>query len=196
MSEERRKFLRLNVSEVTCQLKLGHETFEGQLLDESIGGIRVGSVPLLALSLNQPVVVTYDSESIEGVCRSVTRQADNQYAIGIRRSESKPLDEDENSAMLLNTFMEFSGCSLICIPIASVDENTVRVMMIDGREFEIDRSKLFSMTRLERVEKLAAERRFKNILKVYNLPDTDNAFDARDSIINQEFGAIGQFSLA
>ena len=69
-------------------------------------------------------------------------------------------------------------------------------MMIDGREFEIDRSKLFSMTRLERVEKLAAERRFKNILKVYNLPDTDNAFDARDSIINQEFGAIGQFSLA
>ena len=196
MSQERRKYLRLNVSEELCQVKLGQETFEGQLLDESIGGVRVGSVPLLALSLNQPVEVTYESEIIKGVCRSVTRQADNQYAIGIRRSESMPLDEEENPAMLLNTFMEMSGCALLCIPIASVDENTVRVMMIDGRDFEIDRSKLFSMTRLERVEKLATERRYNNILQVYNLPVTDNAFDARDSIINQEFGPVGQFSMA
>lgn len=196
MSQERRKYLRLNVSEEVCQIKLGQEIFEGQLLDESIGGVRVGSVPLLALSLNQPVEVQYESEVINGVCRSVTRQADNQYAIGIRRSEAKPLQEEEGSAMLLNTFMELSGCALLCIPIASVDENTVRVMMIDGRDFEISRSKLFSMTRLERVEKLAAERRYKNIMQVYNLPITDNPFDARDAIINQEFGPVGHFSLA
>ena len=151
---------------------------------------------MLALSLNQPVEVKYDTGVVQGVCRSVTRQADNLYAIGVRRSEAKPLEEEETSAMLLNTFMELSGCSLLCIPIASVDENTVRVMMIDGREFEIDRTKLFSMTRLERVEKLVSERRYQNILKVYNLPTTDNAFDARDSIINQEFGPIHQFSLA
>ena len=98
--------------------------------------------------------------------------------------------------MLLNTFMELSGCALICIPVASVSETKVRVMMLDGREFEIERSKLFSMTRQERVEKLATERRFKNILQVYNLPPTDNAFDARDAIISQEFGTIGEFSLA
>lgn len=196
MSQERRKYLRLNVSEENCQIKLGQETFEGQLLDESIGGVRVGSVPLLALSLNQPVEVKYDTEIIEGVCRSVTRQANNLYAIGVRRSEAKPLEDEENSAMLLNTFMELSGCALICIPIASVDEKTVRVMMLDGREFEIERAKLFSMTRQERVEKLATERRFKNILQVYNLPVTDNAFDARDAIISQEFGTISEFSLA
>lgn len=196
MSQERRKYLRLNVSDETCQVKLGHETFEGQLLDESIGGARVGSVPLLALSLNQPVEIQFGSEVITGACRSVTRQADNLFAIGVRRNEAKPLEEEKNSGMLLNTFLELSGCALICIPIASVDENTMRVMMIDGREFEIDRSKLFSLTRLERVEKLSAERRFRNILRVYNLPVTDNAFDARDAIINQEFGPVGQFSMA
>ncbi len=196
MSQERRKYLRLNVSEVTCQVALGQETYEAQLLDESIGGIRIGSVPLLALSLNQPVRVTYDSETVEGVCRSVTRQAENLYAIGIRRSEAAPLDDDATSAMLLNTFMRFSGCELLCIPIKSIDANRVRVMMIDGRQFDVDQSKLFSMTRQERVEKLCAERRFNNILQVYRLPQTDNAFDARDTIINQEFGPIGQFSLA
>ena len=196
MSQERRKYLRLNVSEEICQIKLGQENLEGQLLDESIGGVRIGSVPLLALSLNQPVEVTFEGEVIQGVCRSVTRQADNLYAIGIRRSEAKPMEEEESSAMLLNTFMELSGCSLLCIPIASVDENKVRVMMIDGRELEIDREKLFSMTRLERVEKLVTERRYQSILQVYNLPVTDNAFDARDSIINREFGPIQQFSMA
>jgi hypothetical protein len=196
MSQERRKFLRLNVSEESCQIKLGQETFEGQLLDESIGGVRVGSVKLLALSLNQPVDVKYDSEVIQGVCRSVTREAGHTFAIGIRRVEAKPLNEEKTSAMLLNTFMELSGCSLLCIPIASIDENTVRVMMIDGRAFEIDRAKLFSMTRLERLEKLVTERRFRSILQVYNLPMTDNALEARDSIINQEFGSIQQFSMA
>ena len=196
MSQERRKFLRLNVSEVNCQVKLGQETLPGQLLDESIGGVRIGSVPLLALSLNQPVQVTFETQVIVGVCRSVDRQADGLYSIGVRRSEAAPVDEETASAMLLNTFMEFSGCDILCIPISSVDETSVRVMMIDGREFEVDRSKLFSMTREERVEKLCGERRFHNILQVYQLPVTDNAFDARDLIINQEFGPIEHFSMA
>lgn len=195
MSQERRKYLRLNVSDVSCQVTLGQETYEGQLLDESIGGIRVGSVPLLALSLNQPVQISYETEVIAGVCRSVWRNSENLYSIGIRRTEMAPLDEDTTSAMLLNTFMNFSGFDLLCIPIASINENKVRVVMIDGRQFDVDRSKLFSMTRQERVEKLCAERRFNNILQVYQLPLTDNAFDARDTIINQEFGPISQFSL-
>lgn len=196
MSQERRKYLRLNVSAVKCQVNLGTETYEAELLDESIGGVRVGSVPLLALGLNQTVHVTYESETIEGVCRSVMRQDDGLFAIGIRRTEAAPNDEEKQQAMLLNTFMEFSGCDLLCIPVDSTDENKVRVMMIDGRQFDVDRSRLFSMTRQERVEKLCAERRYNNILKVYQLPITDNAFDARDAIINQEFGPVAQFSLA
>lgn len=184
------------MGEVTCQVKLGQETYESKLLDESIGGVRVGSVPLLALSLNQPVEVTYETEVVKGVCRGVAREAENLYSIGIRREEAKPMDDDSANAMLLNTFMQFSGCDLLCIPVASVNANKVRVMMLGGRQFDVDRSKLYSMTRQERVEKLCSEQNYNNILQVYQLPLTNNAFDARDTIINQEFGPIGQFSLA
>ena len=164
----------------------GAET-EGYIVDESIGGIRVGGVPLLHLFVDQKFTIQYDDVSITGLSRTVSRGKDGLFEIGlIRDQEDSPQSSD---ATLINSFLEVDGVSLVCFPRNVIDQDTMSISLPDGKEFEVPIQDVQQMTRHERGEYLLDAEIRPKVGELYAaMYNNSSSFRDRRSILAHEYG--------
>ena len=186
MYENRREFLRINAQDAKCVVKLGIGQSSGYVIDESISGIRVGGLELLMLIADQKVTVVHDGQSIVGRCRSVTRDENGLFRIGIFRESEAHLSEPRS--ILLNSFMNLGGCDLVCLPLAVVDEHRIRVRLMDEKEFVVRRNQIFQLTRDEREKALRNHQTLTEISNIYSLMDDSRNWATVNDILLVEFG--------
>ena len=183
----RRKYGRIGIGDQSCAIHMNGEVTDGHIINESIGGIRIGGIPLLHLFMNQDFTIQYDDVSVTGLSRTVSRGKDDFFEIGLVRDEH--FDGSSSDATLVNSFWNVDGVSFVCFPRSIVDEETMLISFPDGKEFEVPIEDVVQMTRDERGEYLLdAEIRAK-VGEVYAaLYSNSNMFGDRISILNHEFG--------
>lgn len=187
MHEDRRKHQRICANNESCVVSIDDVFLEGEVVDESVSGIGVAGLDLFMMPFNKPVVVTRREGQFAANVRYVRRERDNRFNIGvIRRTELTADEAIEDSAMLINCYVNHQDWMVICIPV-SVDSDKVVVQLWDGLQFRVSRRDLVSLTRSERFEMLSDPRHLANALEMYQFakssPDAD-----RLRIFEHEFG--------
>ncbi|MFK7768135.1 MAG: hypothetical protein AB8B55_13005 [Mariniblastus sp.] len=186
MDLNRRKFLRLNSDRQQCVVRLGIGESGGFVVDESIEGLRVGGLDLLILFADQKVMVEFNDETITGRCRGISRGEGGYFEVGIFRETADYVEDTES--ILLNSFMSFNGKNIAVVPIGIVGDDQLRIRLINGKEFTIDRDKVLQITRQERLEELCNDEALAGVMEVYRLMDSSNGFTNRASVLDHEFG--------
>ena len=183
----RRKYGRIGIGNQPCLIRMDGAATQGYIIDESIGGIRVGGVPLLHLFINQNFTIEYDDTTISGFSRTVSRGSDGLFEIGlIRELESNTTSSD---AILINSFWEIDGVSFVCLPRNVIDEETLSISFPDGKEFQVPIQDVAQMTRDERSEYLLDAEIRKKVGQVYGtMYNNPTIFSDRRSILTHEFG--------
>ena len=186
MNENRRKFMRINTASAQCLVKLGVGESTGVVVNESIDGLRIGEMELLILVADQKVTVCYDEGVTYGRCRSVSRDPNGTFQIGIYRVTDDYVAE--TTSILLNSFMRFDGCDVVCVPLAALSGNRIRIRLLDGSEFTVKREQLFALTREEREQELRQPAKLQKLIDVYSFMDNSRDWYGADDVLNHEFG--------
>ena len=187
MVVNRRKYGRIGISDQSCVIRMNGIATEGFIVNESIGGIRVGGVPLLHLFANQPFTIEYDDLVVSGLARTATRGDDGLFEIGLVREGEAETSSSEST--LVNSFWEVDGISVVCFPRNIIDEQKMSISFPDGKEFEVLIDDVDQMTREVRGEYLLDAQRRKKIGDVYAaLYNNQTLFNDRKSILAHEYG--------
>lgn len=186
MNQNRRKFNRIGTRDANCIVKLGIEESAGIVVDESIDGIRLGQLALLVLVADQKIKVEYDDQEFVGRCRSVSRDENDLFEIGVYRETDDY--QQQPISMLLNSFVHFNNCNIVCVPLTVIDENRIRIRLLHGKEFTANRNQILQLTRKERTKELADEKHLADIIQVYAMMNSPKELNDLDSILYQEFG--------
>ena len=187
MVVNRRKYGRIGIGEQSCVIRMNGIATEGFIINESIGGIRVGGVPLLHLFANQPFEIEYDDLVVAGLARTATRRDDGLFEIGLVRDGEAETSSSEST--LVNSFWEVDGISVVCFPRNIIDEQKMSISFPDGKEFEVLIDEVEQMTREARGEYLLDAERRKKIGDVYSaLYNNQTLFNDRKSILAHEYG--------
>ena len=187
MVVNRRKYGRIGISDQSCVIRMNGIATEGFIVNESIGGIRVGGVPLLHLFANQPFTIEYDDLVVSGLARTATRGDDGLFEIGLVREGEAETSSSEST--LVNSFWEVDGISVVCFPRNIIDEQKMSISFPDGKEFEVLIDDVDQMTREVRGEYLLDAQRRKKIGDVYSaLYNNQTLFNDRRSILAHEYG--------
>lgn len=155
------------------------------MIDTSTNGFKVGSLNLLMLFVDQKVDLQTESGTYSGRCRTVTRDADGTFQVGILRVEDD--FEEDLSSILINSFVQIDDQKLVCVP-TSFNENSVDVQLLNGECASVANDQFTQMTRQERLEELCDAECLSQALKVYDREATDNDFSDRTLVLNHEFG--------
>ena len=190
MPDNRRKYMRISSQQIDCKVRLGVGESAGFVVDESIDGLRVGGLDLLLLAADQRIEVEYLGQTLIGRCRSVARDENGLFQVGIYRED--PSYRANIRSMLLNSFMTFNGCDIVCLPISVVNEEKIRVRLMDGNEFTVQKDQVFQISRDEREMELQSQHKLSELLQVYSLMDANNRLYSLNDILDYEFGpAVG-----
>jgi hypothetical protein len=184
--KNRRKFSRMIPVNAECELKIGGEKLKCELLEDSIGGMKVGGLDLLLVPQDAAVELNYRDFAQQGCCRSICRGEGNRFEMGIMLCDetSRPT----TGGLLVGCFVRCHDNMIACRPIGLSDDGRVRLQIHDGKEFVIARKFLVGKTRNERARDLyanPAEVQFAS--KNYGL-NVDNATDRVETIVDFEFG--------
>jgi hypothetical protein len=185
MIREKRKSKRTKLTDSECIVGLGSGSAAGALLDVSNEGLRVGGLSLLVLLADQKVVVTMADETISGRCRTVTREPDGTFQIGILREPKDYIDESHS--VLINSYLQFKGQKLVCIPIG-FDDHTVQVRLLSGEELTVANHQVVQLVREERLEELCDKDLLSHALLTNKIKASGNDFADRSKVLAHEFG--------
>lgn len=188
MNENRRQSIRISGGHLPCQVIINGTCGSGVVIDESIHGLSVGRLDLVILLQDQPIEVKLENEHVIGKCRSVARDDAGLFRVGIRKQD-EPQPPSNN--ILLNSYMNFGGCNVVCLPIKVVDEEHLLIRLLDGKEFAVTKNQLKQLTRAERTAELKQDRQlFEQIRSIYAAMSPGLILGSVDRIIEQEFGII------
>lgn len=188
MIQNRRKFGRINAQQAPCVVRLNSTETEATLIDESIGGLRVGGISLFHLFHDQEIWISYDDDTISGRCRAVKRDDNDLYEIGILRD----LDPVENApvSLLINTFVDLQGHLIVCLPKRIVSDNKVEISLLGGKDTTVSNSLVRSLTREERSNQLLDADACLMVGRAYNAIYNKSSFDSRQAILLHEYGPV------
>ena len=142
---ERRRFSRIARDREPCQLRFGEATHHGWVVEESIGGLKVTGIDLLALPENQPVEITYHGISQHGICRTVGLDSDEStFSIGIMLKDKPMLAEPHG--LLVGCFFSVHGFWVSCLPLTVDANGKLCIELFDGKELCVDRDSVQAFT--------------------------------------------------
>ncbi len=196
MSQNRRKFIRIDAGNAPCHVTIGQARSEATMVNESIYGLCIGGLDIMFLSANQLMVVEYESDRIVGRAKSASRDSDGRFQIGILKSDDEP--DRDITQILINSFMDFVGFKVVCIPIGLKPDGKILIRLIDGKEFSVEKSKIMQMTRYEREAELSEDlTMLGRLLKLYSVMNPSMNWNSEQDILDQEFGiATPEMTLA
>lgn len=171
MSNNRRQYSRLSINGEPSTLFLRGEQYDCQLLEESIGGLKVGGIELLNLVQGEPVIVKVRDEEFLGWSRNVSRADDGAFSIGIQRTETE--QNSESKRMLVNTYIVNKGYHFICYATSARQQESVEVCLWDRHQLVVDGKQLVSMTEHDRRKQLGDPNYLSVVSAIYGQrPDT------------------------
>jgi hypothetical protein len=187
MNQNRRKFIRISADGTNCQVTIGQRCSPASLINESIYGLCVGGLDLMFLALDQPVIVKYEDQEIVGRCRSASKDSNGAFQIGILKSEND--FKSDVQEILINSYMDFGGHKIVCLPLGMQPDGKVKIRLIDGKEFDVDKSKITQMTRAERKAQLNdGPDDLGKYFKIYSVLSDRRFFSNETDILEIEFG--------
>ncbi len=186
MSENRRKYIRIDSGNAPCTLQINGAAASAELANESIFGLCVGGIELMLLAADQPVTILYENEQIKGRCKSVSRDENGKFQIGIQKTDDDK--ESDRSLILVNTYMNFGGYHIVCLPIEMLPDDQVRIRLLDGKEFIVNRDQMIQFTRQEREANLRHPGMLQEILGIYTALNDNRCWYGESDILNHEFG--------
>lgn len=194
MENNRRKFSRIPVGGETCQVSINGHSYHAKLVDQSIGGFRIEGLNLLMLPDNVPIVLEFDGESTEVVCRNVARVGDNSFAVGLQRTDlKKPKKDDEESTeitpqIFINSYVRLDETfKTLCWPLA-VNESKLVVEVAGGKEFQVGLGKIQTFTQIERLRDLRKSDSLKRLAELYTVTTGKIIRPIPETIAEFEFG--------
>ena len=187
MNSNRRQSIRISGGNAPCRVRLEESETPAHIIDESIHGLSVGGLNLLILFQDQTIQVEYEGQWIFGRCRSAARDSVGSIRVGILKC-----DEPSQVApirILLNSYIEYGGHKLVCLPVSEMPNEQVVIRFPDGKEFPVNRNTLTQMTRYERLEELSSHAsRIESTQKIYRALIPGRPFLGIEDILEQEFG--------
>ncbi len=187
MNSNRRQSIRISGGNAPCRVRLGDLETPARIVDESIHGLSVGGMNLLILFQDQSIQVEYEGQWIFGRCRSAARDSDGSIRVGILKCDEPP--QIAPIRILLNSYVEYGGHKLVCLPVSDMSSELVVIRFPDGKEFPINRNTLIQMTRYERLEELSSDvSKSESIQKIYRELITGKRFFGIEDVLEQEFG--------
>lgn len=187
MQEDRRKHQRIAANDDPCVVSIDDVFLEGEVVDESVSGTGIAGLDLFMMPYNKPVIVSRREGQFAANVRHVRRERDRRFNIGvIRRTELTADEAEEDSAMLINCYVNHQDWMVICMPI-SVDSDKVVVQLWDGLQFRVSRSDLVSMTREERFEMLRDRKHLSNAVEMYKF-ESSSLDEDRLRVFEYEYG--------
>lgn len=181
----RRKSERQPTNQVPCIIKINSVPAEGVLLDASAEGAKIGGILVSLLFADQVVEVQTPDDHFFGRCRTVHRDSDGLFQIGLLKTSDQSVEP--SPTVLINSFVQNSENKSVCVPLA-VEDDWIRVQLLDGQQMNVPAWQIVQMTREERLEELCNEPVLKQSLLTYDRPSTSNDFVDRTTILNHEFG--------
>ena len=152
MNENRRQFCRLAVVAEPCDIELRGQTYHGMLFEESIGGVKVGGLKLLNLIRGDHVIFRGQDKQFHGRCRSVARDEQGLFTIGIERDGVASRQVEQR--MLVNSYISNEGYYFVCYPEQSDVSDGTRITLWNEDQLCVKEGQLRSLTELERREQL------------------------------------------
>lgn len=202
MENNRRKFSRIAVNEETCNVTINGHSYHAKLVDQSIGGFRIEGLNLLMLPDNVPIVLEFDGETTEVVCRNVKRVDDNSFAVGLQRTDVKKKTEDEESTeitpqVFINSYVKLDETfKTLCWPLAVADSKLV-VEVAGGKEFKVGMGKIQTFTKKERLSDLRKSNdSLKRLVELYTLTTGQIISVIPEAIVDFEFGPNNRLCVA
>jgi len=195
MDNNRRKFARITSNEENCQVTINGHSYHAKLVDQSIGGFRIEGLNLLMLPDNVPIVLEFDGESTEVVCRNVSRVDDNSFAVGLQRTDLKKTAVEEDSVeitpkIFINSYVKLNDSfKTLCWPLAVEGESKLVVEIAGGKEFRVSLDKIQTFTRIERLRDLRESKdSLKRLAELYTLMTGKIISVVPEAIADFEFG--------
>lgn len=152
MSINRRQYFRLAVDVELGEIDLRGQTYQGVLLEESIGGLKIGGLELVNLVRGDLVTFRGQRESYQGLCRSVARDDQGLFSIGIERAENST--GASTKRMLVNSYIFNEGYHFVCYPELTVNSENTQVTLWNEHQLIATKQQLCSFTEVERREYL------------------------------------------
>ena len=177
---ERRRFARIPRDRSACRIRFGDAEFDGFLVEESIGGLKVSGLDLLALPENQPVEIIYHNVANYGICRTANRDDDDTLAIGVMLKDHPVLAEPQG--LLVSCFFSAHGHWLACSPLQVNADDSLEIQLFDGKELTVSRQAVKAFTLFERRAELKANPSMQS-----KLAELYSSRDTVDDVLNFEF---------
>jgi hypothetical protein len=191
MISNRRCYTRMSSQPVPCTFEMGGTPGIAWVVDEAIGGIRISGLQLRRLSLDQKITVHFDDQTVVGRCRSVTRNSDGTFSVGIYRDASAT--EHEHQSFLLTTFTRLNEFDVVCSICSRPSQDELEVKLLDGKSFVLHRSRVVELTRSERLMALSDEgnegSELANVTAIYSSMAVGQELMEVESVLDHEFGA-------
>jgi hypothetical protein len=192
MIANRRKYVRIKSDECSCEFELDGNESTAVVVDESIEGIRISGVNLTRLSLDQPITIQHKGVTIVGRCRSISRNRNGSYRVGVLRASAAYVHK--HKSFILNTFMRCSKFAIACTINETLGSDQLHVELLDGKTFVLDRDRVVKKTRDQRRAQLHRiaenEEKFDEIKAIYaSMTGADFEEAGPDEVLDQEFGA-------
>ena len=185
MIRNRRNSERMPAGSTRCSINIDSSVSDGVLIDTSSSGFKIGRLNLLMLFVDQKVELQTEHGTFLGRCRTVSRDSDGTFQVGILRVAD---DFVENlSSILINSFVNIGDRRLVCVPTA-FEQNSVEVQLLNGERRSVASDQFTQMTRQERLEELCDADRLTQALSVHDRKATGNDFSDRTLVLNHEFG--------
>ncbi len=182
MSQNRRQYSRLTINGEPSTIVLRGLEYECQLLEESIGGLKIGGVKLLNLVRGEPIIVSIRDEEFLGWSRNVERVGDGTFTIGIERSKGE--ETEASKRMLVNTYIVNEGYHFICYATSARRQDSVEVCLWDRHQLVVKGEQLVSLTEQDRQRQLGSAEYLSVVSAIYGR-DPDSTLP--EQILNFEF---------
>lgn len=166
MNANRRQYSRLKLVDETCTVFLRGEEHKVELLEESIGGIKIGGVKLLNLVCDEHVIASVRDEKFEAKCRNIERDPKGGFRLGLKRDAIN----SGTKRMLLNSYIANEGCHFICFVTSQENPASPKICLWNQHELTVSRNDLFPLTESERRQQLADPDYCRFVAHVYGMP--------------------------
>lgn len=177
MSQNRRQYFRLAVDVEPVEIDLRGQVYQGLLLEESIGGLKVGGLKLLNLVRGEHVVFRGQRETYRGLCRNVVRDEQGLFTIGIERSETATASLTKR--MLVNSYIVNEGFCFVCYPELSGSSEATQITLWNDHQLTANTQQLCSFTEGERREHLENPACLNLVATAYGRMPTSVASDSK-----------------
>ena len=189
MNNNRRNYFRLK-SDEPCEVEIDRVRYPARLVDESIGGMCVGGLPITYLYQNQPVTVLVRGERTTGICKSILRDSPKTFQLGLDREAEQA---NQYNQLLLNSFIPFGDFKLVCERLERFPDDQLRIRLINGKEFFVPQDQIQPILRDEREKELGSSQgdQLRDILEVYSAM-TGYQYRGISEVLETEFGKLSK----